>query len=222
MKIQNIFDSELNIQDISNKEEVIPSKETVSFGIHGIKGSFTHMSLLKFLKLIGINESNVKPVYLVEAKRVLDAVLNGEVDRGVIAVANSGSGVYVSSMKVMAENIFQIPAIYGMPVNQCLIVHPSIEDKSQIKQIFGHPKAIEQCARTLESDYPDVEVVKGEDSDDTALCVQRIAEGDLPKTTATLASSLAAELYGMKILRSNMQHDPYNHTSFLVIKRVKD
>lgn len=220
MTIQNINGPEFNIQDLTSKEDAVPTQKIAKFGIHGIKGSFTHLSLLKFLKFLGIDESRVKPVYLVEAKKVMDAVLNGEVDRGVIAVANSGSGVYVSSMRVMAENIFEIPAVYGMPINQCLLVHPSIKDLSQIKQIFGHPKAIEQCERTLKSVCSGIKVVKGEDSDDTALCAQKIADGALSKTTATLASSLAAELYGLKILRPNMQHDPYNHTSFLLIKQI--
>jgi len=59
----------------------------------------------------------------------------------------------------------------------------------------------------------------GEDSDDTALCAKRIAQGEFPKSTATLASQVAGKLYGLNILEYGMHHDPFNTTTFLIIKK---
>ena len=68
--------------------------------------------------------------------------------------------------------------------------------------------------------FPSIKLTKGKDSDDTALCVKKIADGELPKTTATLASQLAAKKYGLKILEYGMHHDPFNTTTFLIIKKL--
>jgi prephenate dehydratase len=64
-----------------------------------------------------------------------------------------------------------------------------------------------------------LKVVAGEDSDDTALCAKRVAEGMLPRTTATLASQIAAKRYGLNIISYNMHHDPFNTTTFLLVSK---
>lgn len=210
----------LTIQKISSVGEVFPQiKKKIKVGIHGIEGSFSHESLLRLCEELGVQQNIIQPVYLIEAENVMNSVLSGEVDRGIMAVANSGSGAYVSSFEVMSQNHFDILGIYGMEIMQCLIVNNKIKDINEIKEVFGHPQAVSQCKRTFTEKYPNIKLVSGKDSDDTALCVKRIAEGKLPKTTATLASQLAAKKYGLKILEYGMHHDPFNTTTFLVIKR---
>lgn len=210
----------LAIQELVDKNNVFPiDKAPVKVGIHGIAGSFTHESVLRLAEELGISADKLELHFLVEAKNVVQAVADGTVDRGVFAVANSGSGAYVSSMHVISQSRFDVMAVYGMEILQCLIVHPSVNSISDIKEVFGHPQAVSQCKRTFEEKYPDLPLRYGQDSDDTALCVKRIATGDLPNTTATLASQIAAHLYKMKILEYGMHHDLYNTTTFLVIKK---
>lgn len=208
----------LIIQERADVQTIFPiHKGNISVGIHGIAGSFTHESILRLAEELGISVDKLSLRYLVEADRVIDAVVQGEVDRGVFAMANSGSGAYVSSMHAMSEHTFNVLAVYGMEILQCLIAHPSIASIEHITEVFGHPQAVSQCKRTFEEKYPRLALKFGEDSDDTALCVKRIADGELPRTTATLASQIAAGLYKMNILEYGMHHDPFNTTTFLVI-----
>lgn len=210
----------LTIQKITAVDKIFPkNKKKIKIGIHGIEGSFSHESLLRLCEELGVKKNKITPVYLVEAERVVAAVKNGDIDRGVIAVANSGSGAYISSFEVMSKNSFDILGIYGMEIMQCLIVNNNIKDISEIKEVFGHPQAISQCKRTFSEKYPEIKLIAGKDSDDTALCVKRIADGELPKSTATLASQIAAKKYGLKILEYGMHHDPFNTTTFLIIKK---
>ncbi len=208
----------IKIQYIKNKEEIFP-KKNILVGIHGIEGSFTHESVLLFLEEIGINSNKINFKYLIEAKKVIDAVEKGEIERGVFCIANSGSGAYVESAIAMAERNFEVLSIYGMEILQCLISSPSIKKISEIKEVFGHPQAISQCKRTFAEKYPEIKLISGKDSDDTALCAKKIKDGLLPKTTATLASKIAGDLYGLKILEYGMHHDPFNTTTFLIIKK---
>jgi prephenate dehydratase len=99
------------------------------------------------------------------------------------------------------------------------MARPEVKDISEIKEIFAHPQAISQCERTFAEKYPEIKLIKGTDADDTALCAKRIANNEFPKTTATLASQIAARLYGLNILEYGMHHDPFNTTTMLVIKK---
>ncbi len=210
----------ITLQYCKNLDEVFPVKKgKVRVGIHGIEGCFTHESVVRFCEEFGIDQKNIEFKYLVEAKRVIKATYEGKVDRGVFCIANSGSGAYVETALIVGKYPFEVLAIYGMEVMQCLLVHPSIKNISQVKKVFGHPQAISQCKRTFAEKYPQIELVPGKDRDDTALCAKKISEGKLPRNWATLASQLAAKIYGLKILEYGMHHDPFNTTTMFVIKR---
>lgn len=208
------------IQYQKSAQEIFPiSKNKVTVGIHGIAGCFTHESTIRLAEELGIDSNKLDIKYLIEAENVIKAVVNGEVERGVFAMANSGSGAYVSSMHAMGNNQFDVLAIYGMEILQCLIARKDVKSIEEIKEVFGHPQAVSQCKRTFAEKYPDIKLVGGQDSDDTALCVKRIAEKEFPRTTATLASQEAAKIYDLNILEYGMHHDPFNTTTFLVIKK---
>lgn len=209
----------LKIQWMEDKKEIFPPSKKRTVAIHGIDGCFTHEALLRFLEENDIPESKADLKFLVTAENVLEAVTSGATDLGIFAIANSGSGTYVSSMGPIAEHTFKVQAVLGMEIMQCLLVHPSIKDINAIKEVFGHPQAISQCTRTLEESYPNLAVRPGKDTDDTALCAQRIAEGDMPKTTATLASQIAGKRYGLTVIAYNMHHDPFNTTTFLLVSK---
>ncbi|MDO8559708.1 MAG: prephenate dehydrogenase/arogenate dehydrogenase family protein [bacterium] len=210
----------LVIQEAADRTQIFPLQQgRVRIGIHGVAGCFTHESVLRLCEELGVDPAQLDLHYLVEARRVIAATISGEVDRGVFAMANSGSGAYVSSMHAMGEYRFEVLAIYGMEILQCLVAHASIKRMDQVVEVFGHPQAVSQCKRTFAERYPGLKVVSGQDSDDTALCAKRIADGQLPPTTATLASQVAAKIYGLNVLEYGMHHDPFNTTTFLVIRK---
>jgi len=210
---------EIIIQCSKKIREIFPeSSKKIKVGIHGIKGCFTHESILRFCEENRIDESRLDLRFLITAENVLKAVTEGKIDRGVFAMANSGSGAYVSSMGPMGKYKFDVLAVYGMKIMQCLLAHLDANVGS-ITEVFGHPQAMSQCKRTLAEKYPQLKLVYGNDEDDTALCAKKIASGELPETIATLASQVAAKLYGLKILSYNMHHDPFNTTTFLIVKK---
>jgi len=209
----------LKIQYTADPKEIFPVDEgMVSVGIHGIEGCFTHESALRLCEDLGIDTSKINFKYLIDAEHVIKAVNSGEIDRGVFCIANSGSGAYVSSIQMMGEYHFDVLALYGMEILQCLMADPSIKKVIEIKEVFGHPQAVSQCERTFAEKYPGIKLTKGTDADDTALCAKKIAQGKFPKTTATLASQIAAKLYGLNILEYGMHHDPFNTTTFVVVR----
>lgn len=212
---------ELNIQWSLSREEIFSlRKKSYTVGIHGIAGCFTHESIIRFAEENKINPEIFDFRFLITAENVLKNVQEKKIDVGVFAMANSGSGAYVSSMHAMGRYDFDVLAVYGMEIVQCLMGDPRT-DFSKIEQVFGHPQAVSQCKRTFEEKYPQFKLVYGNDNDDTALCARMVKEGKLPRTTATLASQVAAKLYKLKIFAYDMHHDPYNTTTFLLIRKRK-
>jgi len=207
----------LIIQSSQSPTEVFP--ENSSVGIHGTPGCFTAESVNLLAKELKVDPQKLNLKYLIEAEKVIEAVINGEVERGAFAVANSGSGACVFTMHAMAKYQFEPVAVYGMEVVQCLLAHPSVKNINQVTEIFAHPQAIEQSIRTLHQKYPDIKITKGTDQDDTALCAKKLSTGELAPTTATIASQTAAQKYGLNILDYGVHHDPFNVTTFLVIKK---
>lgn len=210
----------LVLQSHQGSQEVFPtSQKKVTVGIQGIEGCFTHESVLLLSEHLDIEPKQLDFKFLVNAKNVVEAVDKGEIDRGAIAIANSGSGACVFTLQALAEHGFSPVAIYGMEVVQCLISHPNITSIDQVELVFGHPQAIMQCERTFQAKYPALKLKPGDDSDDTALCAKKIANGELPENTAILASQIAAKKYGLNILEYGVHHDPFNITTFLIIKK---
>ena len=210
----------LNVQwRVENLSDIFPAGDKkISIGIHGVEGCFTHEALLRFCEEMNFDVSALDLQFLVTAAHVLEAVTSGKIDRGIFAMANSGSGAYVTSMQPMGSYQYDVLAVIGMEIMQCMLAHPE-SDMEDIIEVFGHPQAVSQCKRTLAESYSQLSVRYGTDDDDTALCAKWITEGELPKTTATLASQVAAKLYGLKVLSYNMHHDPYNTTTFLIVKK---
>ena len=206
----------IEIEFLEDLKKIFPSKKKIKVGIHGIEGCFSHESFLRFCEEQKISLSKIEIKFLVSAKKVISAIKEGLIDRGVVAVYNSGSGMYRPTLEFLAKEKIKIFGVYSMSINQCLLCHKSTSLK-KIKKIFAHPQALKQCRRTLEVRFPQIKLIYGSDDDDTALCAKRIAEGSLSKDIATLASETAAKIYNLKILAKNMEHDPFNKTTFLLV-----
>ena len=88
---------------------------------------------------------------------------------------------------------------------------------ADIREVYSHPQALMQCRdNLLKTGFKQTEC------SNTAAAAKLVNESrDLTK--AALCSKLAAELYGLKIIRENMQDRDDNVTIFIVIaKRAVD
>jgi chorismate mutase/prephenate dehydratase len=80
-----------------------------------------------------------------------------------------------------------------------------------VKRVYSIPTAVAQCRNWLRANLPDVEIV---DVSTTAKGAQLCAE---EPASAAIATSLAAEVYGLGILSEHIEDNPQNRTRFLVI-----
>ncbi|MBL7159022.1 ABC transporter substrate-binding protein [Candidatus Microgenomates bacterium] len=204
-----VYQKKPKISDLKNKR----------IGIHGIKGSFTDEALDKLAKDFGLKPNDYQVVELVHARKVLEAVARGKVDRGIFAFANSGSGGYIASLGAMGDYCFKVSALFRMPLRMCLLSHPTMRDIKKITEFRGHPVAIAQSLKTLKRKWPKILIRPGTDKLDTALSAQYLKAGKFSRTTAIFASERAAQIYNLNILKKDVHHDPNNATFFLLVKK---
>ncbi len=210
----------LYIQKSCTAGDLRAGREKTRVGIHGIRGAFTDEAWHRFsTEVANLPESETEIAELVHSANVLRAVNAGEVDIGIFAFANSGSGGYLASIEAMGEHSYELLALFTMPINMCILTDPSVEGVHQLRRFFGHPVALSQCRKTLAQRWPDVPVEPATDEMDTALSARELAEGRIDRQTGVFASKRAAQLYGLKVLVEGVHHDPSNATAFAVVRK---
>lgn len=85
---------------------------------------------------------------------------------------------------------------------------------SQVRRVFSHPVALDQCLHFF-SENPQIERVPFYD---TAGSVKMIMEEKLEDAGA-IASAVASEIYGARILRKSIEDDRRNFTRFFLLRR---
>ena len=143
-------------------------------------------------------------------KAAFEAVQNGLADMAMIPVDNTIAGRVADVHHLLPNSDLFIIAEHFQPIAHALLGtnDATLED---IKIVHSHIHALPQCRNLIEEMglKPSVEA-------DTASAAKRVAEfGD--KTHAAIASTLAADIYGLKILKDNVQDEDHNTTRFLVL-----
>ena len=145
---------------------------------------------------------------------VVLTVKNGLSDFGIMAIENSIAGSLIPNYSLIDKNNLNIIGEYYININHQLMALPGIKIEN-IKTISSHPMALLQCKDFLKS----CNKLILEDRD-TADVARRISENNL-FDTAAIASENAAEIYGLNILKKNIQTIKNNETRFVIVSSKK-
>ncbi|XP_058197983.1 arogenate dehydratase 1-like [Rhododendron vialii] len=135
-------------------------------------------------------------------------------DRAVLPVENSLGGSIHRNYDLLLRHRLHIVGEVQLSVNHCLLALPGVR-KECVKRVISHPQALAQCEHTLTK--LDYNVIR-EAVDDTAGAAEFVAANNL-RDTAAIASSRAADLYGLQILSEGIQDDSSNMTRFVMLAR---
>jgi len=142
----------------------------------------------------------------------LSAISSGEAELGMIPIENSVAGRVADIHHLLPASGLFIIGEWFLPVHHQLMA-PRGAKLADIKAVESHVHALGQCRRIIRE-----RGIRPIVSGDTAGAARDIAErGD--KTTAALASRLAAEIYGLDILIENVEDESHNTTRFVVLAR---
>ena len=145
----------------------------------------------------------------------IETVHDGGADLGMLACENSLAGRVPDIHALLPEAGLHIVGEHFQRVEHCLIAVPgaSIAD---LRRLHTHPVAMSQV-RKLIRELGLVPVIQA----DTAGSAALVAAWGRPEEAA-VASSLAAELNGLQILRRNVEDAAHNTTRFYITAREAD
>ena len=135
----------------------------------------------------------------------------GQADAAIMAIENTVSGGLLPNFELLRKYDVKIKGEVFLRIRQNLMALPgqTIED---IREVRTHYMAINQT-RAFFSEYPHIRLVE---SEDTAKSAADIAREGL-RGIGAVASELAAELYGLEILKPGIETYKQNFTRFLIL-----
>lgn len=139
---------------------------------------------------------------------VFDSVEKETADYGVVPVENSTEGAVTFTLDRLAETSLKICAELYLPISNSLLARGPRE---RIKKLYSHPQVLGQCRQWLQREMSGVEIIPVAS---TARAAELAAH---EKNAGALSSQLAAEIYGLETLESDVQDLSGNTTRFLVI-----
>jgi chorismate mutase/prephenate dehydratase len=140
---------------------------------------------------------------------VFTEVEHRRADFGVVPVENSTEGAVTSTLDLLVESSLQITAEVRLDVEQCLL--GTTDDWSTIRRVLSHPQGLAQSRRWLAAHLPKASL-------ETVASTSRAAElATNDSTVAAVASRMAAERAGLRVLASDIQDETGNATRFFVL-----
>ena len=180
--------------------------ETAFVACQGVEGAYSGIACEKLFKRPNI-------FYFSTFDAVFAAIEKGLCSYGVIPVENSTAGTVNAVYDLMRRHDFRIVRSVRVKIDHNLLVKPGtkLED---IREIYSHAQAIAQCSAFLQT-LPNVKVIPCEN---TAVAAKKVAESD-DRGIAALSSRSCSKLYGLEILRPDVQDSDNNHTRFICISK---
>ncbi len=142
----------------------------------------------------------------------LAAIRDGKADLGMIPMENTLAGRVADIHHLLPESGLFIIGEYFLRVRHCLMA-PNGVLLPDVTEALSHPMALGQCRKTLRQMNITPVVVA-----DTAGAARQVAQEGTGHRAA-IASPLAAKVYGLDILRSDVEDEDHNTTRFLVLAR---
>lgn len=171
----------------------------------GVPGAYSHLSCRKAHPELEAHAcaTFADAMFMVE---------RGQARLAMIPLENSTAGRVEEIYRLMPKTKLHIVGEHFEPVNHCLLA-PKGAVLENIKTVASHPQALAQCDNHItELGLTPIASL------DTAGAAEEISQSnDLSR--AAIASSLAAELYDLEIIKDNFQDKSGNTTRFMILAR---
>lgn len=179
-------------------------EKPLRIGFLGPVGTFSHAAAVtKF-------GSSVEYVELADIPSVFEEVVRGHTDYGMVPVENSIHGGVIDTLDAFLHSSARICAEVKFTIHHNLLAK---EPWEQVKRIYSKPEVFSQCRNWLSS------TAKGRDVQPAASTSKAAELASQEPGTAAIGSTIAGELYGLRVLFENIEDNPDNVTRFFVIGR---
>lgn len=180
--------------------------EGANIAYSGVEGAFAHIAAGRIFP-------DGKRISYPDFKAAYEAVEKGECDCVVIPIENSRAGEVGQTIDLIFSGSLFINGIYSLDIRHNLIGVKGAREKDIVK-VVSHRQALDQCASYIRN-----RGYKAEACENTARAAKFIADLNDP-SVAAIASRETADLYGLDIIRENINEASNNTTRFAVLSRT--
>jgi prephenate dehydratase len=171
----------------------------------GAPGAFSH-------EACALYAPGYEPVAFPWFDEAFAAVASGACDIGVLPIHNVTAGPVEDVARLLPLSGLRTLARHDMIIRQNLMALPGVT-LGEITEVRTHPMALGQCRLFLGKHG-----LKAVEALDTAGAARDLAQSG-ERTVAVIAAREAARLYGLSVLAPDIQDDPTNYTTFVVVGR---
>ncbi len=169
----------------------------------GPRATFTHLACIRKFG------SSAQYLPTTSITDVFNEVERGRADFGVVPIENSTEGVVNHTLDMFIDSNLQIYGEALLEVSHNLL--SKCDSLAAVKKIYSHPQAIAQCRQWLETNLPNVPYSEVHSTARAAeICTEE-------PSAAAIASELAGQIYGLKVLKPRIEDNINNYTRFLVL-----
>ncbi len=160
----------------------------------------------------GAFDSAAVPIPCRQFPDVFDGLERNILDLGIVPVENSlgGAVTEVNDLLIDRAGEYVIVGEIRQRISHCLLTLKET-DYREIKVVYSHPQALAQCRGFINRNK-----LEGRPYFDTAGAAEMLSI-DRPGAAAAISGKLCAKLYGLDVIKENIEDSDANYTRFLVI-----
>ncbi len=179
--------------------------------IQGTRGCFHHLAAEHFFgeEIVPVDAESFPKLF--ELAKQQDSC-----DYAIVAIENSIAGSILQNYGLLQESSLCVIGEVYINIQQNLLTLPG-QAHAEIKEVHSHPMALQQCRHFLRKFLPHARLVE---TADTAISAKELGQKQ-EKGVAVIASTLAAELYGLEVKDHGIESLKNNQTRFFILAREK-
>jgi len=177
-------------------------EQPLRIGYLGPEGSFSHMAATRKFG------ASVEYLPLADIRAVFEETVRGHIDLGMAPVENSVGGGVIETMDAFVEHDVRICAEVLVEIHHNLLANCAPDE---VTMIASKPEIFAQCRNWLSRSFQKVDLIPVASSAKAAEMAKQ------QHGLAAIGSSLAAELYELKIVFANIEDTSSNMTRFFII-----
>lgn len=188
-----------------------PVVQAQRIAIQGVRGAFHEIAARQFFG------QHIEVVPALSFPSLFEKTADPQqADAAILAIENSIAGSILGNYNLLENSDLVVIGEVYLHIQQNLLVLPGTAIE-QLREVHSHPMALAQCSEFFKK-YPRIRLVESEDTAESAAHIVR----HRAKHIGAIASTLAADIYGLTILAPAIETVPENYTRFLALRRADD
>ena len=175
----------------------------------GAEGAYSEEATVRFFG------EDVHSFHVDTFRDAFGALEDGSADYAVLPIENSTAGIVSEVYDLLTEYENYIVGEQIIDIKHCLLGVPGAQ-LSDITSVYSHPQSLMQSSRFL-AEHSDIRQISMKNN---AFAARKVAE-DKDKSQAAIASRRAADIYGLEIIKEEINQADSNSTRFIVVTNQK-